>query len=115
MIKTLSKELAAEGFLKTDDHVVVGVSGGSDSMALLHVLVALNRDHDWRLNLHVAHLNHGLRDFESEKDAAFVQGAADGLGLPVSGIGLAGSGVAALSIRLSEYGEPVTIEAPIVP
>ena len=39
----------------------------------------------------------------------------DALGLPVSGTGLTGSGVAALSIRLSGYGEPISIEAPIVP
>jgi len=84
MIKSLSKELAAEGFLKTDHRVVVGVSGGPDSMALLHILVALNRDHGWRLNLHVAHLNHRLRDFEGEKDAAFVQAAADSLSLPAT-------------------------------
>ena len=39
----------------------------------------------------------------------------DALGLPVSAMGLTGSGVAALSIRLSGYGEPDRIEAPIVP
>jgi hypothetical protein len=39
----------------------------------------------------------------------------DALGLTVGGTGLTGSGIAALSIRLSGYGEPVRIEAPIVP
>ena len=37
------------------------------------------------------------------------------LGLAVGGAGLTGSGVAALSIRLSGYGDPVSIEAPVVP
>jgi len=39
----------------------------------------------------------------------------EALGLAVGGAGLTGSGVAALSIRLSGYGEPVSIEAPVVP
>ena len=39
----------------------------------------------------------------------------EAFGLPAGGAGLTGSGVVALSIRLSGYGEPVSIEAPIVP
>lgn len=81
MIKALAKELAAEGVLKKDASVVVGVSGGPDSMALLHLLVALNREPGWAMKLHVAHLNHGLRDYHAEQDAAFVQAAADSLEL----------------------------------
>ncbi len=82
MIKALGQELAAENLLAIDDRVVVGVSGGADSMALLHLLLALNQRLDWSLRLHVAHLNHQLRGLEAEKDAAFVQAAADALSLP---------------------------------
>jgi len=74
--------MVAEGLLKPDDAVVVGVSGGPDSMALLHVLLALNERAGWNLKVHVAHLNHELRSDESEEDAAFVQAAADSLGIP---------------------------------
>jgi len=81
-IKALAEELDAEAVLARDDHVVVGVSGGPDSMALLHALVDLNTDCGYALNVHIAHLDHQLRGSESEKDAAFVQAAADGLGLP---------------------------------
>ncbi len=82
MIRSLAQDLLTDGLIKPDDAVVVGVSGGPDSMALLHVLLDFNRKLDWNLRLHVAHLNHQLRGTEAEKDAAFVQAAADSLALP---------------------------------
>lgn len=82
MIKSLAQELTAEGLLSSDDAVVIGVSGGPDSMALLHMLLDFNQTLGWKLKLHVAHLNHQLRGDEAEEDAAFVQAAADSLQLP---------------------------------
>jgi len=62
--------------------VVVGVSGGADSVCLLHVLAK------WRkglgINLHIAHLNHQLRGVESEADAKYVSHLAGSLGIPVT-------------------------------
>lgn len=81
MLKTLARELTTEGLVKHEDAVVVAVSGGPDSMALLHVLIDLNKN-GWGLRLHVAHLDHQLRKGDSSADAAFVQAAADGLSLP---------------------------------
>ena len=81
MIKTLAQELLTERMLKQDDTVVVGVSGGPDSMALLYLLLDLNQRADWHLRLHAAHLNHLLRGDEGEEDAAFVQAATDSLGV----------------------------------
>lgn len=49
--------------------VVVGVSGGADSLCLLHLLHTLAEE--WRLQPHVAHLDHAVRP-ESAQDAAFV-------------------------------------------
>lgn len=60
--------------------VVVGVSGGPDSLCLLHVLHSLAAD--WNLRLHVAHLDHGLRGAEAHADARFVAAFAADLGLP---------------------------------
>ncbi len=82
MIKALAQNWLTESLLNEDDHVIVGVSGGPDSMALLHLLVEANRSLDWNLRLHVAHLDHQLRGGESTEDAAFVQAAADALSLP---------------------------------
>jgi tRNA(Ile)-lysidine synthase len=62
--------------------VGVAVSGGADSVCLLHVLVELAPR--WDLRLSVLHLDHGLRGEESRQDAEFVRGLADRLGLPLS-------------------------------
>jgi tRNA(Ile)-lysidine synthase len=59
--------------------VVVGVSGGPDSLSLLHMLWRLRRE--LGLHLHVAHLNHRLRP-EAEAEAQFVTSVAMDWGLP---------------------------------
>ncbi len=59
--------------------VVVGVSGGADSVCLLHALAALADQ--WAITLHVAHVDHALRPTSGE-DAAFVRELAHTLGLP---------------------------------
>ena len=60
--------------------VIVSVSGGADSMALLSLLYRLQST--YRLTLIVAHVNHQLRGKEATRDARFVQRHADKLGLP---------------------------------
>jgi tRNA(Ile)-lysidine synthase len=52
------------------EHVLVGVSGGPDSVALLHSLVLLRSE--LALRLTVCHVHHGLRP-EADRDAAFVE------------------------------------------
>lgn len=56
-------------------NLVVGVSGGADSLALLHALCTLRGEHA-KKSLHVAHVEHGFRGAESEADAAFVASVA---------------------------------------
>jgi len=60
--------------------VGVAVSGGADSVCLLHILHEIAAR--WDLSLTVLHLNHELRGTESEEDAAFVACLAAALGLP---------------------------------
>lgn len=67
------------GLFQPGEKVVVGVSGGPDSLCLAHLLREL-RD-DYHLKLHIAHLNHRLRGEEAEADAAFVGGLAREWGL----------------------------------
>lgn len=59
--------------------VLVGVSGGADSVCLLHILCHLAAE--WHLDLHVGHLDHALRP-ESADDACFVQELARTCSLP---------------------------------
>jgi tRNA(Ile)-lysidine synthase len=65
--------------LTPGDAVVVGVSGGADSLALLYALRELK---EYRLKLIVSHLNHGIRPKEGKRDALFVEGIAKKLDLP---------------------------------
>ncbi|HEY7220945.1 MAG TPA: tRNA lysidine(34) synthetase TilS [Candidatus Binatia bacterium] len=62
------------------DRVLVAVSGGPDSVALLHLLHEL-RD-EFQLHLEVAHLQHGIRGEEAKEDARFVAELAENLNLP---------------------------------
>lgn len=66
--------------LKPKDSVVIGVSGGPDSVALLHILLAFTPR--WSLRLGIAHLNHSLRKMDSDRDARFVESLAHQFGLP---------------------------------
>jgi tRNA(Ile)-lysidine synthase len=66
--------------------VLVAVSGGADSVALLHVLVTLAGE--LSLRLHALHVDHGLRP-DSGADGAFVTRLADRLGVPADVVGVA--------------------------
>ncbi len=66
--------------LEPGQRVGVAVSGGADSVCLLHLLLELAPSMEWRLT--VLHLDHGLRGDESRADAAFVRRMAEDLGLP---------------------------------
>ncbi len=66
--------------LRPGMRLVVGVSGGADSVALLTALHS--RAAQLGLILHVAHLHHGLRGAEADADLEFVRELAERLGLP---------------------------------
>jgi len=64
------------------DTVVVGVSGGPDSLCLLHILRQLQNE--LGIAIHAGHLDHGIRGQESQADAAFVEKLARWWEIPVS-------------------------------
>jgi tRNA(Ile)-lysidine synthase len=68
--------------LISGDGVLVAVSGGPDSVAMLHALHA--RSADLAISLHVAHLNHGIRGDQSNLDEAFVCNLAHESRLPIT-------------------------------
>lgn len=59
--------------------VAVGVSGGADSMALLHVLIELKDELD--IKIVVCHVNHGIRGESADRDEEFVVKACEKLGV----------------------------------
>jgi tRNA(Ile)-lysidine synthase len=80
LVATVAEVLAGGSMLRRGDGIVVGVSGGVDSMVLLDVLARLAPQNDWRLV--VAHFNHQLRGAEADADEALVAETSRRLGLP---------------------------------
>lgn len=70
--------------VRPGETVVLGVSGGADSVALVRLLCDLEKlqQHGWKL--HIAHVNHQLRGKEADEDEKFVKKFAKSLDLPFS-------------------------------
>ncbi|MQY65690.1 MAG: tRNA lysidine(34) synthetase TilS [Clostridia bacterium] len=64
------------------DRVLVGVSGGPDSVCLLHILNRCRKE--MALSLHVVHINHGIRKRESKREEKFVSHLAGRMDLPIT-------------------------------
>lgn len=80
LIKKVEKTVSEFNMLKENDTVLVGVSGGADSVALINILNEIAGS--FSLKLGIAHLNHSLRGKESDDDARFVALLSDKLNLP---------------------------------
>ncbi len=74
------KEAAESGLMPPGASHLLAVSGGADSMALLHGAAESARAAGWKLS--VAHVHHGWRGREADRDLAFVREHARRLGLP---------------------------------
>ena len=66
--------------LSFNDRVLIGISGGSDSVTLLNVLLSFKKRYN--LSFFIAHLDHMLRGKESDEDVNFVKNLAQEIGLP---------------------------------
>lgn len=82
LLDQMRRAIARHDLLDRGSTVVVGVSGGADSVCLLHALLTLTPEYD--LRLHVAHLDHQLRGEAGRADADFVRDLAQRWGLPHS-------------------------------
>ncbi|MGQ9745329.1 MAG: tRNA lysidine(34) synthetase TilS [Dissulfurimicrobium sp.] len=80
ILNAIQKEIVRRGLFGPGAGIVAAVSGGPDSICLLHVLYLLKDK--WTLNIQVAHFDHNLRGEESKRDAHFVQETAGRLMLP---------------------------------
>src|SRR3954447_19372751 len=65
-----------------DTNVVLGVSGGADSVAMLRAMAALKERHGGRGTIYVGHLNHGLRGAAADADESWVKTLCERQGLP---------------------------------
>lgn len=85
LVRAVERAIRRHAMLAAGDGVLIGVSGGADSVALLHVLTQLAPA--LALRLHVLHVDHGLRP-DSARDGEFVRRLGERLGVPVDVVGV---------------------------
>ncbi len=79
MICKIKETVQKYGMFNENKNVVVGVSGGADSCALLFALCSLKEEYS--LNITAAHVNHGIRGNEADRDEQFVKELCKKLGV----------------------------------
>jgi tRNA(Ile)-lysidine synthase len=79
MKERVLKNIREYNLIEDGDNVVIGLSGGPDSMALLYVLLEIV---EIDFNIYIAHVNHGVRGEEALADEIFVENLAKKLNLP---------------------------------
>lgn len=78
MLKTVGEFIEKESLCTHKDKILLAVSGGKDSMVMLDIMKNLG------YQLHVAHINHGLRGLESDADQVLVSTVCNGIGIGFS-------------------------------
>ena len=71
IIKKAGKTILNHNMISFNDSILIGVSGGPDSVGLL--LFLLKKKYEYLISLGIVHINHSLRGKESDKDAEFVK------------------------------------------
>lgn len=79
LLDKVKKTMVRHAMVERGGRLLVAVSGGPDSVALLHLLAMLAAEYE--LTLVVAHLNHGLRGDEADREESFVHRMSQGMGL----------------------------------
>ena len=80
ILKKVKATISRYEMIQPGDLVVVAVSGGPDSVCLLHILHTLRKELE--INLLVAHYDHGLRPGEDASETRFVTSLAESMGVP---------------------------------
>ncbi len=80
MEKKVLSYIKDENMIRPGSRGILAVSGGADSMCLMHILHRLSGE--LQTELTVCHVHHGIRGEEADRDAAFVEKTAKELGLP---------------------------------
>ena len=101
----MRKTIAGYGMIQPGETVIVAVSGGPDSVCLLHVLYRLREE--LRMKLVAAHFDHGLRPHEDGSETELVRTLTASLNLPFeaekSGINLGAAGSLEEAAREARY------------
>ncbi|HMP89001.1 MAG TPA: tRNA lysidine(34) synthetase TilS [Kiritimatiellia bacterium] len=80
MLKRVHQTMVEHSLVRPGMHVIAGVSGGADSIAMLYALWFLRKRLSFQLT--AAHLNHGLRGRAADQDETSVRLCCEKLGIP---------------------------------
>ena len=69
--KQIRETICAHNLIEEGDHIVIGLSGGPDSVCLFHVLLKMAEE--MKLTIHPVHINHRFRPGAAEADQAYVE------------------------------------------
>ena len=79
--KKIKEYLEKHNMLQKGDRVVLGLSGGPDSVCLFFVLLALKEEYD--LEIHALHVNHCIRGTDADEDQAYVESLCQDFDVPL--------------------------------
>ena len=82
MIDKVRRFVEEDCLLENGDRVIAALSGGADSVALLHILISLKEEYN--LYITALHFHHGIRGEEADRDAAFCRALCEEWGIPFS-------------------------------
>lgn len=79
ILQKIKSTIKRYGLIEKGDRVLVGLSGGADSVCLTHALCAL--EDELGITVYTAHMNHNIRGSEADSDERFAQEFSDKLGI----------------------------------
>lgn len=81
VVKQFLENIKEYKMFEKGDRVIVGVSGGADSIALLYLINEIKKEYE--LEIYVAHLNHKFRGSEADQDEEYVKTLARRMDVPI--------------------------------
>lgn len=108
--KIIRETIREHNLIENGDHIVIGLSGGPDSVCLFHVLSVMAEDMD--LTIYPVHVNHQFRPGAAEADQKYVEDLCDRFGLTANVFTVNCNALAAeLGMTSEEAGRKVRYDA----
>ena len=81
MLKNVLEFIKKNRLIENGERILIGLSGGADSVCLTHILYSLKSE--LNIELFAAHVNHGIRGEEAKRDEEFAKNFAKSLDIPI--------------------------------
>ena len=111
MIERVKKYIRENQMLKAGDIVAAGVSGGADSIAMLHILKSIQEEFGFFLE--AVHVHHGIRGDEADRDENLVKKICQEWKIPFQSYHYPVPELSSSNFMQRSFGERVAMNAPI--